>query len=265
MPRRKISKSFLKSGGNMPVVATLMVLIAFIAGLLFGTLLLAKSVGRITGIDSGSYAAGYDAAKKKLADSGLFPRQNGFLSGQITGVSGNEITFSAPLLNPLDDESLKTRVATVSGDTVVNLYRQKTADQAAADLNAGQKTMEDLQLKINSLQNKVDKCLVNPAGKGCDTAAQEYSDALQKQKQASEQMDAFEKISNPPLTDLKVGMQITVYGEKVRQPENQTVGSPVTEAFSDISQAVKFTASLIEVRQFLPAPIITSASSTVNQ
>ncbi len=75
MTKRKISKGITKSGGNIPVVASIIVLVAFIAGLLLGSLVIAKAVSGKNVLISqmtGSYADGYNAAKKIINDSLFF-------------------------------------------------------------------------------------------------------------------------------------------------------------------------------------------------
>jgi hypothetical protein len=264
MAKRKMVKGMIRSGGNVPVVASIIVLVAFIAGLLLGSLVLARSVSGKNILISpmtGSFADGYNAAKKKLNDSGYFPHQNGTLSGQITGVNSNEVAFTAPLVNPLDDASLKTRTAVVTNDTTITLYRLKSADQLAADQQNGQKQMTDLQSQISSLQSQMNKC--GPAAIGftansadCQTISKEYSDALQQMNQANQLMDMYVKVNNASLNDIKSGMQITVYGEKVQQPSNSQPAAlaPLMNSFADISEQAKFNVSLIEVREMPAAP-----------
>jgi hypothetical protein len=267
MSKNKISKSFLQGSGKIPVIASLIVLIAFIAGLFAGTLVVAKSISGIKLASivkmTGSFADGYNAAKKKLLDSGIIPpRQQGILSGQITDISGNNITFTAPLANPLDDESLKTRTAVVANDTTITLYRQKSVEQMAQDQAAGQKAMTDLQGQISSLRIEMSKCQAPTAsssaksGDACATLSNEYADAIQKQNQINQQMSPFAKVDNATLSDLKAGMQITVYGEKIDQTGNKPMANPAN--FADISGSLKFNVSAIDARE-VPAPATPSA------
>lgn len=264
MSKRKLEKSVMRCGGNVPVVASIIVLVAFIAGLLLGTLVVAKSYsgGSISALISpmtGSFADGYNAAKKKLADSGFFGRQmTGSLSGQITKVSGNEVTFTAPLVNPLDDESLKTRTAVADDKTTITLYRQKTADQITADQKAGQTETADAQSQIASFQKQLNKC--GPGGTSSNTADcqkiyDDYNAAMQKLNDARALMDNFAKVDNAKLSDLQAGMQITVYGAEIKQAANQPAAPmPPAGNFTDISEQAKFTASQIIAREMPAAP-----------
>ncbi|HTX86724.1 MAG TPA: hypothetical protein VMC41_01490 [Candidatus Nanoarchaeia archaeon] len=258
MAQKKIVKKMMKTGGNVPVVASLIVLIAFIVGLLFGSLVVAKSFsgGKVFLANpmTGSFADGYNAAKQKLAASGILPpRQTGVLSGQITAINGQQITFSAPLANPLDNESLKIRIAVVTDQTVINLSRQKSAEQIRADQASGQKALSDIQSQISALQGELSKCAPGAAtaasNSDCAAISKNYADAILKQNQAIQQMDIFEKVDNASLADLKPGMQITVYAEKIAPAASQTSGAPGTSNFADISQLLKFNVSLIEARE----------------
>ncbi|MDD4902580.1 MAG: hypothetical protein PHE24_05615 [Patescibacteria group bacterium] len=274
MRKNKIAKGIVKSNGNIPVVLSIIVLVAFIAGLLLGSLVIAKAVGGKNVFISqmtGSFADGYNAAKKKLADVGMFVSQSPSLSGQITKVSGNEITFTAPLPNPLDDESLKTRIAVVSKDTVITLYRLKPAEKAASDLKEGQAEMAVLQTQMAALQTQLNKCMMPPAAAAqasaangpseeCQAASKSYNEAIQKSNQAGQKMDAYEKVDKAAITDLKAGMQISVLGQEIKQADNQTAPMAMTGNFADISQQAKFTVSQVTARE---APAI-SAPNPVN-
>jgi hypothetical protein len=280
MAKKKISRSLMKSGGNIPLVASLIVLVAFIFGLLIGTLVVAKTASgvKISGLSqmTGSFADGYNAAKKKLNDSGFFPHQTGLLSGTISSINGQDIVFSTSLVNPLDDASLTSRTAVVTPDTVITLYRQKTPTQIAADQAAGQKAITDIQTQITTLQSQMSKCsqgnLVSPAtpnstSDACIATSKQYADALQKQSQIVQQMDVFEKVDNASLSDLKAGMQITVYGTKISQSVNQAGPTPIAaSSFTDISEQSKFNVSAIEARDVpaLAAPIIPTIHPTAS-
>jgi hypothetical protein len=260
MTKRKFSKSFLRTSGNIPVVASLIVLVAFIAGLLIGTLVTTKAIGGKT-INRGSYVEGYNAAKNKLDASGMIPSFPGILSGQITAINGKEISFSVSLRNPLDDESLKTRVAVIDDSTKITLYHYKDSEQSAVDRGDAQKTLSDTQGKISSLQDKIDKCRSSAAeasstnnSSNCDSLSQKYNDLLKKQTDAFKKMDMFDEVSNASLSDIKPGMQITVYGTAINTAtttENGSAPMPGGSDLTDISNQAKFNVSRIEVRETL--------------
>jgi hypothetical protein len=69
-------------------------------------------------------------------------------------------------------------------------------------------------------------------------------------------MSPFAKVDNATLSDLKAGMQITVYGEKIDQTGNKPMANPAN--FADISGSLKFNVSAIDARE-VPAPATPSA------
>jgi paraquat-inducible protein B len=145
---------------------------------------------------------------------------------------------------------------------VITLYRQKSADQMAQDQQNGQKTMADLQSQISSLRIEMNKCQASitsstKSGNDCAAISAELADAIQKQGQANQQMSPFAKADNATLSDLKAGMQITVYGEKINQTGSQPAG--YLGNFVDISQSLKFNVSALEVREMLAAPTAPAA------
>jgi len=263
MRKKKISKSIFKSAGNIPVVASVIVLVAFIAGLLLGSLVIVKSIGGKTTFSSsgvvmtGGYADGWNAAKKKVADSGMFPHQNGVLSGKIKQVNGDEVSFTAPLINPLDDQSLTNRTAVITKDTVINLYRQKTSDQIAADQKTAQSNMADARSQLSSLQSQESKCMMmaptastSTDKSDCQTVNKKYNAAQQEMNAAMQLSDMFTKVDNATASDLKADMQVTVYGAATAQTGNQVMPGN----YADISGQVKFNVSQIVAREVQAAP-----------
>ncbi len=180
------------------------------------------------------------------------------MSGQITGVSGNDVIINAPLINPLDDQSLKTRTAVATKDTVITVYKLKSSAQITADAKTGQQEMADAQKQMSSAQAQIAKCgpVVPGAASssnstsGCDQANKDYAAALQQLNQANQLMDIYVKSDNASLSDLKAGMQITVYGEQTAPAANQTVAPlPGASNFADISEQAKFNVSQIVARE----------------
>ncbi|HTW96931.1 MAG TPA: hypothetical protein VMD74_04720 [Candidatus Methylomirabilis sp.] len=253
MRKKKTSCNFLMCGGNIPLVSSIVVLVAFIFGLLLGSIVMARSVGGPVSLISsmtGSYADGYNAAKKKLADSGLVPAlPKGVLNGQIAKINGNEVSFTSALANPLDDEALKNRVAVVDSNTTITLYRQKSAEKLAADQQAAQTEISALQATLNDERMKLSKCNgSSPAN--CQSLNQEYNDNLQKFNTAEALTDVFEKVDNAALGDLKEGMQISVSGREIKTEGQAAPGANL----EDISTQLKFTAGSIIAREVTAPP-----------
>jgi hypothetical protein len=217
MRRKKSSSSIFKSGGNIPVIASIIVLIAFIAGLLLGTLVVAKSFAGKGG-SSGTYADGYNAAKEKLKGSnlpGVLSGEIRGLSGQVKSVSGNKIVFTAPLINPLWDDSLKTRTAIVDDKTVIMISTPLSPAEAQANQAAGQKQFADLRSQIDSLNTKVVKC--SPGYSASSTCGQERTQLmdLQGQMMSSQRlMMPAPKQATGTIADIKVGQNISVSADQ---------------------------------------------------
>lgn len=99
-----------------------------------------------------TYADGWRAAKEYLKISNFFPAMGTvkILSGAIKKVDSNSITIGTALLNPLDDENLKTRKVLVSGDTLITTRRVMTAQEIA-------QSEKERQDKINNLKKEIAK------------------------------------------------------------------------------------------------------------
>jgi hypothetical protein len=224
MKRKKSSGNVFKSGGNIPVVASIIVLIAFIAGLLLGTLVVAKSYIGLTGAKTfsgtmmtGSYADGWNAAKAKLKNSnfGMMFGQVKNLSGQVSSVSGNKIVFSAPLSNPLWDDSLKTRTAIISKDTVITVSTPLSPEQMQANQQAGQKQMTDLRAQMDALNSKLADCSpTETASSTCGQNRQKINDLQTAMFAAQKLMMPISTQATGTLADILTGENISVISDQ---------------------------------------------------
>jgi hypothetical protein len=161
MSKKKTYKNILQCGGNVLNATFIIILIAFIAGFLFGSLTVAKSIngGSTAG---GSFADGWNAAKAKLKNTnfpGAMFSEVTSLSGQVKSVDGNKIVFSSPLINPLWDSFLKIRTAVVSEKTIIILNTPISREKIQANRQAGQNKITALRTEVEALNVKLVKCL----------------------------------------------------------------------------------------------------------
>jgi hypothetical protein len=132
----------------------LIVLIAFVSfcvGLQTGVLLPSnvvadfnlKSKGSVVG--AGTYQAGWEAAKKRVAEYGMVPMMGNMeiksVSGEVVKIDGQKITLKIRPLEPLADPELDIRIATIGSD--VKVYRLSAKDQKVY-----QKEMEETNAKM---------------------------------------------------------------------------------------------------------------------
>jgi len=136
---------------NSIIISLIVALVFFTLGYALGASLSPKTGGKtssfLSGLSTGAntFQAGWDAAKKRLADSGFgAPMANleiKNLTGQVTAVKDNAITIKISPLEPLADPSLDQRIVKVDANTKIYVLVQK--DQALY-----QKEMEEFNRKM---------------------------------------------------------------------------------------------------------------------
>lgn len=99
-----------------------------------------------------AFKNGWMAAKQKLIDSGYVNADKNSLSGIIKEIGENKIIFTAELVNPLDDESMKTRTALIAENTKIILRIQ--AEEEEVGLSALE---ENYNIWVASSENIADK------------------------------------------------------------------------------------------------------------
>jgi len=236
MIKKKISKNTLSSVGSIPVVASIIVLVAFIAGLLLGSLVVAKSVSGGVASTGNTFAAGWNAAKSTLKSANL-PGMFMFgeiksLGGQVKSVAGNKIVFAAALNNPLWDASLKERTAVIGSETIISIRTQPSPEAMQASQKKAQKEMADLRAETTALNIKLAKCA--PAQDASSTCGQEQKQLNDLQTQLlAAQRGMFAQVvdATGSASDIAVGDNISVVSD------------------SDISEAAQFTPKQIIVNK----------------
>lgn len=98
-------------------------------------------------IQSESFKAGWEAAKKKLEESKIFPikKEVHSLSGRIKDVNDNSIVIETRLINPLDDESLKIRTVKIIPETIIEIRKEKDRETIKKEREEYNQRVEDFR------------------------------------------------------------------------------------------------------------------------
>lgn len=126
--------------GNEIKTISLSVVIAFLIGAVVAMLADPYLPSPLSNTQKG-YQNGFNAAKTLVASSsvgGFFqtPADVRTLSGTVTAISGNRITFHVQSSNPFDDPSLANRTAIVDASTTVIRLAQKDPVVYQAEMDA---------------------------------------------------------------------------------------------------------------------------------
>ena len=126
---------------KIQLIIAISIAVAFF-GMGYGSSFLINKNGAMS-TGENSFQAGWDAAKKRLADSG-FVSPNGnmeikSLNGEIKEVNGDKITLTIRPLEPLADESLNTRIIIVNSDTKIYSLEMKDQEKYMAEMAAYEK------------------------------------------------------------------------------------------------------------------------------
>ena len=87
------------------------------------------------------YQAGFDAARTLVENSSLgsffqTPADVRMLSGTVTAINGNRVTFHTQATNPFDDPTLANRVASIDASTTITTQTRKDQKTYQADISA---------------------------------------------------------------------------------------------------------------------------------
>jgi len=195
-------------------------LVFFTLGYLIGGINITPTGQLVKGANT--YQAGWDAAKKRLTDSGYLPIIDNMeiknISGQVTAVKGSTVALKIRPLEPLADPNLDERIINVDSNTKIYILEQKDQAQYQSEMAEFNKKMQE-QLK-NPLEPG--QAPIPPVG---DVGPPEFF----VKKEAS-------------ISDIKVGMNINVIA-----------------ADKDIKNAKQFSAAEINLQ---PVPVMTPAAVT---
>jgi len=109
------------------------------------------------GVNYGNtFEEGWQAARKKLIDAGyIMEMEYRSLNGQIkeVDVKGNKLTFTTNLLNPLDDESLKTRTALINEKTEIILKKHLSMEEVEKEEKARRDKAQQLRAEMEKIED----------------------------------------------------------------------------------------------------------------
>jgi len=166
----------------------------------------------ITANNQDTFQAGWDAAKEKLKESGfIMPGEIKALSGNVKEINGNKIILSTNLINPLDDEALKTRTVIINKDTEIVIQKEKTQEE----LNVEEAEKSE-KIAVLKEQQKI-------------AVTEEEKMDLEIQIMDLQMPVDFFKLQNVGIKDIKAGDNISVTAEE------------------DIAQKQEFSASRISI------------------
>ena len=117
------------------VIVTFTAVVFFMMGCIFSYL------GSSTSVGGNTYQSGWDAAKQRLSDSGMFPSSGmnieiKSLTGEITEINGDKITVKIRPLEPLADASLDIRTVVVDSATKMFALQPKDQKEFLAEMDA---------------------------------------------------------------------------------------------------------------------------------
>ncbi|MFA6995582.1 MAG: hypothetical protein WC249_04260 [Patescibacteria group bacterium] len=217
-------------------ISLVVALVFFVFGYFVGGLQVAgpngQSVPGQSLIPGGNtYQAGYDAAKKRLADSGFVPMMNfevKNVSGKVTAVKNKAITLKIRPLEPLADPSLDVRTVTVDANTKIYISEQK--DQALY-----QKEMADFNKKMQAQIKNMPKPGETPTASITPSAPIMPPEPMVK-KEAS-------------LTDIKVGAMINIVA----------VDKDIKNSGTFVAAEITLQSSPVGTPSATPAPVVPPA------
>lgn len=124
------------------IVSAGLVVISLVLGIFIG-----YKIKKPTTVSGGqdTYQAGWDAAKKKLSESGFVPpvTEVKAIRGQVTGINGDKVTLKINSVEPLADPSLDTRVIDITSNTKIFEMINKDPEVYQKEMADFQKSMQD--------------------------------------------------------------------------------------------------------------------------
>lgn len=249
-----MSKMFKKYKCTTAFIASSMV-ISFLVGLSLGYLSFGLGClsGKVPQTSQNTFTDGWEAARQKLEKTEMFvmPGEIMSLSGTIKEARKTEIVLTAGLINPLDDESLKTRTAKITEETEVIVRRQKTEQEIAKEESIKEGKIKELQNQLANFKNGRQVTNLKTQIKNLRNQANDLENEL-----FSLQRDGGVMNIEMQIEELEMGIAIDEYKEVVGKSSDLKAGSYIEViADNNISQSREFTAKKIIVNDYLDIPI----------
>lgn len=131
------------------IIIIILLALSFLFGI-FAGLQIGLGNKRVTGISgqvgANTFQAGWEAAKKRLNESGFSPMISGLeiksLSGEVKAVKDGKLTIKTRPMEPLADPKLDERTVTVDNNTKIYQLIQRDQQEIQAEMEAFQKSMQ---------------------------------------------------------------------------------------------------------------------------
>lgn len=129
----------METGNEMKTIS-LSIAVAFLIGAVAAMLADPYLPASLSNTQKG-YQAGFDAAKTLVASSSIgnffqTPADVRMLSGTVTAISGDRVTFRVQPANPFDDPTLAERTAIADASTIITVQARKDQKTYQADISA---------------------------------------------------------------------------------------------------------------------------------
>lgn len=176
-----------------------------------------KTILPLTSQKNDTYQAGWQAAKKRLQESGYLHIMNAEtediknISGAVQEINGNKLTIKIMPLEPLADPSLDIRIVVVEENTKITLKEQKSSEIFNKEIEEYNKKMQDNLKERLEEKSASDSNIITPP-------------SFFTEKKAS-------------IADIKTGMQIAVKAEQNIKEAKEFIASTVE--IMSYEQAVK--------------------------
>lgn len=134
---------------KITIIIIILLAFSFLFGI-FAGLQIGLGNKRVTGISgqvgANTFQAGWEAAKKRLNESGFYPMMSNLeiksLSGEVKAIKDGKLTIKIRPLEPLADSKLDERTVTVDNNTKIYQLIQRDQQEIQAEMEAFQKSMQ---------------------------------------------------------------------------------------------------------------------------
>jgi|WetSurMetagenome_2_1015567.scaffolds.fasta_scaffold220568_2 hypothetical protein len=235
-------KYYFSNSGNKSIVV-LIIVAAFLAGYFLGAMLgfgRLNISGKTPVASCPSYGQAVEAVKNKIISSGSFGK-GGVTSftGMAISVKDDKVVFSTSLPSPVLDDSLKTRTAVITNNTVIVLRKIKSTEQAKKDNQEGAAALADLEKRVQALKQTVSLCDFSATSTTCAKAKTDLDKAATDQALVYNNQLPSTYVYNGKPSDLTGNIQVVAYSD------------------SDILEKATFDATKIELTEIPADPFAT--------
>lgn len=179
--------------------------------------------------------------KDRLLQDGAISDYANSLSGIVSSVSGNEVSFSAPLVNPFQNESLENRIAVISPSTKLYFYSSRSQEEINEALKVYTSEIEKLQKELNDKSAVVKECYKSGNISDCADEQNAWKEVQNEIVSLQAKTSSYEK-KEITASDIQPGWSITAYAGRA------ATSSIIAEGLN-IADEKKFNAVGMEFRE----------------